>query len=190
MQNIADAIDVLDDDDMERVERLVLKLANRQKEGVKKQRRTVPEKAAKQIKRAGRKKALDNDDSEANINQRNRRKRRGPRSEPQGQRRAKGQRKQKTYASRKSLQTGPRHNKFLDMQESQMHRRDTKEFDEKVNVYQPTPRTGRTSLVEAECKECGYVFDVSPEVVYNDPDIGPVFTCNDCATSRKHSRRD
>jgi len=200
-KEVSDAMDSLDDNDMERVERLILKLAKLKKEGTKVQRRVLPEKVAKQVQRANSKKRLDKADSDTSISKRRQRPRRVAESAESSAddtpRRGQQQKKQlrRHHAAREAIDLNkPRKNKFLEMQEASMHKRDTHEFDKKVNVYEPTPRMGRTSLMEVTCSGCKNIFDVSPDVVYRDPDTGKVsFTCNDCEVANargKRSRRD
>ena len=170
------AFDELNDEDWVRVERLVLKLAEQT------QRRTVPEKVAKQIKRASRKRVLDGDESAPTIKQGARGKRRRPEG-PAVKRRGQDKPQRKKFASREAIDTSsPRKNKFEDM--AAFHQ--DKEKNSKYLEYAPTPRMGRQALVEAECKVCGYIFDIDQSLVYMDPDEGAVFTCNDCASSRRH----
>lgn len=188
-EELNDALSTLDDADMDKVEALIQRLAKAKSKG-KQQRRRLPPKVAEKIKRSRRKKDLDNSEEQPNVRPQ-RRKRAGPRTRQKASdQERRPQRRRKKFASREAIQTGPRHNKFLDMQESKMHKGDRKTDKLLSGNNSPTPRMGTANLIEAECRGCGYIFDVHPSVVFNDPDIGPVFECNDCATSRKPNRRE
>ena len=162
MKNIAEALDSLDDSDMERVERLVLKLAGR-KGFVQAEKPTAPPSPAKQ-----------------KVN----RKPPPPRNQKVSQNN-KSVKKKKTFSKREQLDvTSKRENKFLLMDEATMHTNDTKDFDRKVATKKPMNRKQRVSLVEAMCKGCEETFTIAASVVFNDPDLGPVFICDDCITRK------
>lgn len=189
--DLSEAMDSLDESQMERVERLILKLASLKKTA-NTQRRVLPEKVAKQVKRSREKENLDKNNSRAKISRAEplRPKRRARPAAAEETTAVKPKRKmRKHYATRESIDLDkPRENKFLKMQEASAHKRDTEEFDNKVNKFEPTPRMGRSSLVEIECVGCGNIFDVSPSVIFNDPEEGPIYTCNDCAIPAKRNR--
>lgn len=171
---VADAMDSLDDTDMVRVERLILKLAQQKKD------KTVGKVSVSP-------KHLDKPAPRSNIP-----KRKNTRNQTQDAPQHKAKAKKKKYhASREAIDLDtPRVNKFLDMRESDMHHNDTHEFDKKVNTSRPTPRMSRTTTIEVECNDCGDVYDVSPDVVRTDPDTREtVYLCNDCEMSRAKSKK-
>lgn len=69
-------------------------------------------------------------------------------------------------------------NKFLDMQESRMHREDT-QIDKQLSKYPPTPRTRKFAKIKVACRVCGRKEEISPSILEN-PDR---YKCNKCATS-------
>jgi hypothetical protein len=77
-------------------------------------------------------------------------------------------------------------NRFLEMDEYHEEQQDI-EFDRKVHSgrkprrkkFRPNP------MVEVECQDCGYLFDVDSNILLVDPDTKQyIYTCNDCSVRR------
>lgn len=73
-------------------------------------------------------------------------------------------------------------NKFDKMRE-----RNTVNDDRKTDALlwenkEPSPRPDTFEFSEVQCQECGYYFDIHPDLVYVDRDSKEVvFTCDDCS---------
>jgi hypothetical protein len=94
-----------------------------------------------------------------------------------------------TASSPKALEIKNRPNLFEKMMEFNQFKADSK-IDKKLwKGIQPTPRGGRSTLVEAECEDCEGDFEVSPnELTKSEDDNGRVkysYVCNDCLIERK-----
>lgn len=83
-----------------------------------------------------------------------------------------------------------RPNLFLEKQRKLLGGGPTKEeleakaFDEMVALkHTPTERNRAPGLIEVQCDDCGYWFDVSPTLVRVEGN-DTVFKCNDCQTRR------
>ncbi len=189
--NIGDAMDSLDDGDMARVERLIEKLA---KQKQKNSQGRPPKNGGNQRKK--RRSNLDNSQSEPSIQGKTRGKRPPRQPNPNTnngvQRRGQGQQKRKTFTKREAIDTsGQRHNKFEDFGYDDQFKQDS-ELDQKLSGNnRPTPRMGSNNnpYVEATCVICNWIFDVTPNEVYNDPDKGPIYKCNDCASQEARGGR-
>ncbi len=72
-----------------------------------------------------------------------------------------------------------RKNKFLDMQEKNMHKEDIA-IDKKLATSSPTPRNREFTPVEVKCRSCGKKEKVSPAIV---PDSIDRYKCNNCSTT-------
>ena len=70
------------------------------------------------------------------------------------------------------------HNKFLDMQEKNMHKEDTV-FQQKVNKHPPVPRSRPFTPISVRCRICGNVEEVNPRLV----ESSDRYKCNNCAGS-------
>lgn len=73
---------------------------------------------------------------------------------------------------------GNNHNKFLDMQEKNMHKEDTA-FQQKVSKHPPVPRSRPFTPISVRCRVCGNVEEVNPRLV-ESPDR---YKCNNCSGS-------
>lgn len=78
----------------------------------------------------------------------------------------------------KTIERGEQRNKFLDMQEKNMHKEDTT-FQKKVSKHPPVPRSRPFTPISVRCRVCGNVEDVNPRLV-ESPDR---YKCNDCSGS-------
>lgn len=72
-----------------------------------------------------------------------------------------------------------RKNKFLDMQEKNMHKEDIA-IDKKLAINSPTPRNREFTPVDVRCRSCGKTEKVSPAIV---PDSVDRYKCNNCSTT-------
>lgn len=72
-----------------------------------------------------------------------------------------------------------RKNKFLDMQEKNMHKEDIA-IDKRLAITSPTPRNREFVPVEVRCRSCGKKEKVSPAIV---PDSVDRYKCNNCSTT-------
>ncbi len=84
----------------------------------------------------------------------------------------------KTKSTRSSKNKN-RKNKFLDMQEKNMHREDIA-IDKKLAISSPTPRSREFTAIEVRCRSCGKKEKVSPAIV---PDSVDRYKCNNCSTT-------
>jgi len=73
---------------------------------------------------------------------------------------------------------GNNHNKFLDMQEKNMHKEDTT-FQQKVSKHPPVPRSRPFTPISVRCRVCGNMEEVNPRLV-ESPDR---YKCNNCSGS-------
>ena len=196
-KDIAEVMASLGDEEMARVEKLMRKLADN-KHGRRKR---------KPKKRFDSEKPLDNDESEAKVTQSGRRKRPriGGREEEEPIKAGAGRRgqdptpqrgKRKRNASREPIDTSgtPRENEFLKMKHRGKRIAESSKADTAIQKklssrdgaeIELTERGDVVELIEAQCKGCKYWFDVLPHLLFNDPDMGIVFECNDCTTGRK-----
>lgn len=172
--NIIEQLDLLDAEDMARVERLINKLASHKHQDRKTKKSSKPidfVPAEPKIKhgtqkRIGRKRKAD--------------------SIPQVRRKNKGR-----AARREPINIDiERENKFLTTTDAEISKARAKNTDRKIDILlagdnEPVTRRTQPGLVEIECAgDCGYIYVVSPSLIYNDPEKGPIFTCNDCASAK------
>lgn len=72
-------------------------------------------------------------------------------------------------------------NKFLSMPEYKSEKQDTRIDKLLWKGNQPTERRDEIEFIDAECRVCGKVSEVSPALTLKDIDTGEVmFTCNRC----------
>lgn len=77
---------------------------------------------------------------------------------------------------------GERKNKFAEMAEFGMHKKDKKVDKLLVGDNKPFPRDRASNLVEVDCIECGDFFQVADYVLNVDHDTGEIrYVCNDCS---------
>ena len=179
-ENIGTLLDGLDDEDMARVERLINKLASSKHQDKKSEQKPVK-------KRKKSPEPLDESHSESRMRggRAGRRKKTG--DEP-SRRKNKGK-----AARRESILIGEeRENKFLTTTDSVITRTLSKNTDKKIDKLLagdsiPSERRKEPNLIEVECAgDCGYIYEVSPDLVFQDSQKGPVYFCNECSTSRRH----
>jgi len=84
----------------------------------------------------------------------------------------------KTKSARANRTKSPK-NKFLDMQEKNMHKEDIA-IDKKLSISSPTPRNRKFKLIEVRCRSCGKKEKVNPAIV---PDSVDRYKCNNCSTT-------
>lgn len=199
MTDVFNDIESLDDDDLERVNRLIKKLASRkssdQNEGdtlsrsQRKRRKKVDNRDDEAIMDhgEGRKRPRNRKVVTPEEDRRQRRQSRQGRATPRTERNKRRQggvrRKNKGSAGRtESFDTsGGRENRFLKMRERNEAQKDVAIDRALSGGQQPTLRPQQYEPVEAQCRKCDLYFDVHPSQVYDDPDLGLVFTCNNCA---------
>lgn len=70
------------------------------------------------------------------------------------------------------------HNKFLDMQEQNMHKEDTA-FQQKVSKHPPVPRSRPFIPISVRCRICGEIEEVNPRLV----ESADRYKCNSCSGS-------
>ena len=76
-----------------------------------------------------------------------------------------------------------RENKFLTMKERNWHKKDT-EIDKKLAVEPPVERNRKPPIVEAECMQCGDVYEVNiAEANYDEGEVR--FKCDRCILGGK-----
>lgn len=85
------------------------------------------------------------------------------------------------------LRNNQGHNKFLDMKLTKAEQNSLNSELDKVSKIddkvEPVERGTRASnLVEVECRECEYIFDVSPSLVPPGDSLG--FICDDCLSEK------
>lgn len=180
MSNENDAFNALDSlsvNDLERVERLIQKLAGR------KNAKTETEEPVRHgpRKRKNQKQTLDREPDERIIG-----KRRQGNRQSKTQQMGNSRRDQKGRQARIApFETGPRENEFLDMRVAKSKNKDRKADLALAGDAEITPRGERSPFIEAQCQECQDYFDVSPEFVHYDSEKGKMFTCNECASSKR-----
>lgn len=81
--------------------------------------------------------------------------------------------------STRSDKTKNRKNKFLDMQEKNMHKEDIA-IDKKLSITTPTPRNREFKPIDVRCRSCGRTEKVNPAIV---PDSVDRYKCNRCSTT-------
>lgn len=81
-------------------------------------------------------------------------------------------------AKTSSKKTKINNNKFLSMQEMNMHKEDT-EFQKKVSKHAPVPRNRGFEPLSVKCRVCGKTEKVNPALV----DSAERYKCNSCAAS-------
>lgn len=84
----------------------------------------------------------------------------------------------KSKSKKRQPLDGNNHNKFLDMQEKNMHKEDTA-FQQKVSKHPPVPRSRPFTPISVRCRVCGNVEEVNPRLV-ESPDR---YKCNNCSGS-------
>lgn len=84
----------------------------------------------------------------------------------------------KTKSARANKNKKTSKNKFLDMQEKNMHKEDIA-IDKKLAINAPTPRNREFMPVEVRCRSCGKKEKVNPAIV---PDSVDRYKCNKCST--------
>jgi hypothetical protein len=184
-EDINSLIDELDDGDMVRVERLITKLASKQRNKKNQPKKVQPTPSDDEFD-------LDENDSDPKMVERTAT--RGIRRKKKSQTPQRGGRRHKGKAGRpEQIEIGNRQeNKFLTTTDPVIANARSKNTDKKTDRLlagdnQVTPRNGTPNLIEIECAgDCGYVYEVSPAMIFNDPEKGPTFVCNDCSSSRRH----
>ncbi len=95
-------------------------------------------------------------------------------------------------AIKKSISVdGERPDMFVELGFDKMCKADV-EVDKKLShTVEPPERGTRKTLVEIDCASCGKTYSVSPVLIFNDPDDGPIYKCDNCISGRgrKHAQR-